>query len=153
MPAEMSDRETPPPAAGPLPLWIALALALVTLAVYCPVLGFQYVEFDDAFFVTDNPHVRAGLTVEGFKWAWTSEVTGDWHPITMLSLMLDCQLFGLKPWWPHLVNMGLHAANTVLLFGLLRRMTGALWRMWPRCLPCILCGSNQSPGCANAKTC
>ncbi len=108
--------------------WIALALALVTLAVYCPVTGFQFVNFDDPDFVTANPHVQAGLTAGGFKWAWRSEVARNWHPITMLTHMLDCQLFGVKPWWPHLVNVLLHAANTVLLFSLLKRMTGALWR-------------------------
>ncbi len=112
-----------------LPGWVmAVALALVTVAVYCPVTGFQFVNFDDPDFITANPHVRAGLTAESFKWARSSVVAMNWHPITMLTFMLDCQLFGVKPWWPHLVNALLHAANTVLLFGLLKRMTGALWR-------------------------
>jgi tetratricopeptide (TPR) repeat protein len=107
---------------------MAVALALVTLAVFCPVTGFQFVNYDDPDFVTANPHVQAGLTAAGFQWAWGSEVARNWHPITMLTHMLDCQLFGVKPWWPHLVNALLHAANTVLLFGLFQRMTGALWR-------------------------
>ncbi len=124
----MNVRKTPPPAARHASLWMAVALALVTLAVFCPVTGFQFVNLDDPEFITANPHVQAGLTADGFKWAWRNEVTGDWHPLTMLSLMLDCQLVGLKPWWPHLVNLLLHAANTVLLFALFNRMTGAMWR-------------------------
>jgi tetratricopeptide (TPR) repeat protein len=124
----MSARKTAPSPAGPSSLWIAVALALVTLAVYGPVIGFQFINFDDPDFVTANPHVQAGLTFEGFKWAWHSEVARNWHPITIFTHMLDCQLFGVKPWWPHLVNALLHAANTVLLFSLFRRMTGAVWR-------------------------
>jgi protein O-mannosyl-transferase len=124
----MSARAIPPPAARPAGIWIAVALALVTLAVFCPVTGFQFVNYDDPDFVTANPHVQAGLTAAGFKWAWGSEVARNWHPITIFTHMLDCQLFGVQPWWPHLVNALLHAANTVLLFGLFKRMTGALWR-------------------------
>jgi tetratricopeptide (TPR) repeat protein len=124
----MSARKTPPAPARPSSLWIAVALALVTLAVYLPVTGFQFVNFDDTDFVTGNPHVQAGLTMESFKWAWRSEVARNWHPITVLTHMLDCQLFGVQPWWPHLVNALLHAANAVLLFGLFQRMTGAVWR-------------------------
>ena len=124
----MSGRKTSPPPARPVPLWIAIALALVTMAVFWPVTRFQFVDYDDTDFVTANPHVQAGLTVEGFKWIWRSEVARNWHPVTMLTHMLDCQLFGVQPWWPHLVNLLLHAANTLLLFGLWRRMTGAVWR-------------------------
>jgi tetratricopeptide (TPR) repeat protein len=124
----MSARKTPPPPTRPVSLWIAIALALATLAVFCPVTGFQFVNYDDTDFVTANPHVQAGLTLEGFKWAWHSEVARNWHPITMFTHMLDCQLFGLRPWWPHLVNLLLHAANTVLLFYLFKRMSGAVWR-------------------------
>src|SRR5271155_5749844 len=124
----MSTRKTPRPSAGPSSLWIAVALALVTLAVYSPVTGFQFVNYDDTDFVTANPQVQAGLTLAGFKWAWHSEVARNWHPITMFTHMLDCQLFGLRPWWPHLVNLLLHAGNTVLLFYLFKRMTGAIWR-------------------------
>jgi protein O-mannosyl-transferase len=112
----------------PISLWIAIALFLVTLAVYAPVTQLQFVNYDDTDFVTANPHVQAGLTAEGFKWAWHSEVARNWHPITMFSHMLDCQLFGLKPWWPHFLNALLHAANAALLFALLKRMTGAAWR-------------------------
>ena len=98
------------------------------MAIFCPVTRFQFVNYDDTDFVTANPHVQAGLTAESFKWAWHSEVARNWHPITMFSHMLDCQLFGVKPWWPHLVNLLLHSVNTILLFLLLSRMTAAIWR-------------------------
>jgi len=128
----MSGRKTQPAAATPpsrnISRWIALALALATLAVYWPVTGFQFVNYDDTDFVTANPHVQAGLTAASFKWVWHSEVARNWHPITMLTHCLDCQLFGLAPWWPHLVNLLLHVANTLLLFYILKRMTGAVWR-------------------------
>jgi protein O-mannosyl-transferase len=108
--------------------WIPWAIVLVTLAVYWPVTTFQFLSYDDPDFVTANSHVQAGLTANGFLWAWHSEVARNWHPVTMLSHMLDCQLFGLNPGGPHLVNLLWHAANAVLLFYLLQRMTGALWR-------------------------
>jgi tetratricopeptide (TPR) repeat protein len=124
----MSARKPPPPPAKPAALWIAVALALVTLAVFCPVTLFQFVRYDDTDFVTGNPHVQAGLTLKGLEWAWVNPVARNWHPVTMFTHMLDCQLFGVQPWWPHLVNLLLHAANTVLLFCLFKRMTGAVWR-------------------------
>src|SRR5271156_689041 len=124
----MSARKTAPAPKVPSSFWIAVALTVVTLAVYSPVTSFQFVNYDDTDFVTANPHVQAGLTLEGFKWAWHSEVARNWHPITMFTHMLDCQLFGLRPWWPHLVNLLLHTANTLLLFYLFKRMTGAVWR-------------------------
>jgi tetratricopeptide (TPR) repeat protein len=108
--------------------WIAAGIALTTLAVYLPATRFQFTTYDDPDFVTANPYVQAGLTAKGFKWAWQSEVARNWHPITMLTHMLDCQLFGVKPGWPHLVNILLHAANAVLLFHVLKRMTGTIWR-------------------------
>jgi tetratricopeptide (TPR) repeat protein len=124
----MNARTTPPQLARPAQRWIGFALGLVTLSVYLPVTSFQFVNYDDTDFVTGNPHVQAGLTAASFKWAWTSEVARNWHPITMFTHMLDCQLFGVQPWWPHLVNALLHAANVVLLFFLFQRMTGAVWR-------------------------
>ena len=109
-------------------LWISLFLAAGTLLVYWPVTQCEFVNFDDTDFVTANPRVQAGLTVESFKWAWHSEVARNWHPITMLTHMLDCQLFGLNAGRHHLVNLLFHLANTLLLFHLLKLMTGAVWR-------------------------
>ncbi|HUD45607.1 MAG TPA: tetratricopeptide repeat protein [Candidatus Baltobacteraceae bacterium] len=108
--------------------WVGAGLAFATLAVFLPAIRFQFTTYDDPDFVTANPHVQAGLTAESFKWAWRSEVARNWHPITMLTHMLDCQLCGVKPGWPHFVNILLHAANAVLLFYLLKRMTGTIWR-------------------------
>ena len=86
------------------------------------------VNYDDDCYVTSNVHVQNGLTWESVKWAFRNPVVGNWHPLTMLSHMLDCQLFGLKPWGHHLTSMLLHTINTVLVFLFLRSLTGALWR-------------------------
>ncbi|HEX2855194.1 MAG TPA: tetratricopeptide repeat protein [Opitutaceae bacterium] len=107
---------------------ICLVLALATLWVYLPVRGHGFVALDDGDYVKDNRLVQAGLTWAGVKWAFTTGHSGNWHPVTWLSHMFDAQLFGPGPAAPHLVNLLIHVANTVLLFGLLRRLTGALWR-------------------------
>ena len=112
------------------PAWLpALLLALVTMALYWPATHHDFVNnYDDEFYVTSNVHVQNGLTLESIKWAFLNPVSANWHPLTMLSHMLDCQLFGLKPWGHHLTSLLLHALNTVLVFLLLRSMTGAIWR-------------------------
>jgi tetratricopeptide (TPR) repeat protein len=109
-------------------LWICLALAAFTVALYAPALRCQFLAFDDPAYVTENRHVKAGLTLDGLAWAFRSNTAGNWHPLTMLSHMLDCQIYGLRPWGHHLTNVLLHAANCALLFLVLRRMTGAVWR-------------------------
>jgi Flp pilus assembly protein TadD len=105
-----------------------LLLVLVTCAVYWQAGGHQFVNFDDAMYLLENPHVRTGLTGEGIIWAFTSTYASNWHPLTWLSHMLDVHLFGLDPGPHHLVNVLFHAINTVLLFLLLLRMTGAYWQ-------------------------
>jgi len=107
---------------------LCLLLALVTLLVYLPARQHDFVSYDDPVYVTSNRYVQAGLTWAGVRWALVSTYAGNWHPLTWLSHMLDVQLFGPGPMGPHLVNVLFHAANTVLLFVLLRRLTGALWR-------------------------
>jgi tetratricopeptide (TPR) repeat protein len=107
---------------------IALLLALVTLGLYGPVLGHAFIDFDDDLYVTANPMVRQGWTWSGFTWAWTTGHAANWHPLTWLSHITDCALFGLQPAGHHATSALLHTANTVLLFLLLRRMTGAVWR-------------------------
>src|SRR4030065_2893848 len=102
-----------------------LFLIVVTFAVYWQVSNHQFVNYDDGSYITENPHVKAGLTREGIAWAFTAMHMGNWHPLTWLSHMLDVQLFGLHPGAHHLVNVLFHATNTVLLFLLLLRMTGA----------------------------
>ena len=106
----------------------SLFLIIVTFAVYWQVGGYQFVNFDDGKYILENPHVRTGVTAEGFIWAFTSAYASNWHPLTWLSHMLDVQLFGLDPGPHHLVNVLFHAINTVLLFLLLLRMTGAYWQ-------------------------
>lgn len=108
--------------------WVALALALLTLLVYWPVREHGYVSYDDPEYVTGNLIVQSGLTWPGVKWAFTTGWTSYWHPLTWLSHMADAELFGAGPAGPHLVNVVLHVVNTLLLLGLLRRMTGSLWR-------------------------
>ena len=103
---------------------IGAALALSTFAVYARVSGFGFLNFDDELYVTQNAHVTAGLTTEGAKWAFTGVVAGNWMPVTLLSHMLDVQLFGMRSGMHHLVNVLLHALAAVLLFGCLRRATG-----------------------------
>ena len=109
---------------GPL----CLLLTVMTLAVFLPVARHGYVNYDDSDYVTANRHVQSGLTWENVVWAFKSGHASNWHPLTWISHMLDAQLFGDKPGAQHLVNLGLHIADTLLLFLLLRRMTGALWR-------------------------
>jgi len=104
-----------------------LLLGLIVWA-FLPAIQNGFINYDDELYVTANRQVQQGLTGEGIAWAFRSTETGNWHPVTWLSHMLDCQLFGLRPWGHHLTNLLLHAANTLLLFLLLRRMTGAVWR-------------------------
>ena len=107
---------------------ICLALALVTTALYWPVIHHNFVNFDDDDYITNNSHVQAGLTWAGVIWAFQSGAAANWHPLTWLSHMLDCQLYGLNPGGHHSTNLLFHVANTLLLFLLLRQLTGALWR-------------------------
>jgi len=107
---------------------IALLLALAVAVVYWPVAGFDFTNYDDNHYVTSNPHVLKGLSWEGVCWAFTQGYSGNWHPLTWLSHMLDCQLFGLKPAGHHMTNLLLHMVNSVLVFLVLRSLTGALWR-------------------------
>ncbi len=98
------------------------------MALYWPATRCDFVNADDDLHVTENAQVQKGLTLESFKWAWVNPVNTNWHPLTVLSHMLDCQLFGLKPWGHHLSSVLLHAVNTGLVFLLLRGLTGAVWR-------------------------
>ncbi|HEX8943118.1 MAG TPA: tetratricopeptide repeat protein [Gemmatimonadaceae bacterium] len=108
--------------------WIALALAAVTVAAYAGVWRNGFVSWDDPSYVSENAHVLGGLTWRGVAWAFTNTQGANWHPVTWLSHMLDVQLFGLDPGMHHAVSLLLHILNTVLLFGVLHRMTGALGR-------------------------
>jgi tetratricopeptide (TPR) repeat protein len=109
------------------PRFVGLLLALITLLAYLPVARDGFVVYDDNDYVTENHVVQNGLTVAGVKWAFTTSHASNWHPLTWLSHMTDCELFGLNAGAHHSVNMLFHTANTVLLFLLLFRLTGALW--------------------------
>jgi len=115
------------PAGGARAWAICLLLTLITLAVYWPVGGHDFVDYDDGDYVVANPRVQAGLSWEGVKWAFRSGHASNWHPLTWLSHMADVSLFGKKAGGHHLTSVGLHCLNTVLLVLLLRRLTGTLW--------------------------
>ena len=128
----MNQPNTAEPICGNRPgrkqtLLLCLVLALVTAAVYWPVARLGFINFDDPDYVSSNPRVQAGLTPESIKWAFTSLYASNWHPLTWLSHMLDCQIYHLKPAGHHVTSMLLHIANSLLLFGLLKRLTGAFW--------------------------
>jgi protein O-mannosyl-transferase len=106
---------------------ICTLLAAATVAAFWPVTNAGFVDFDDPAYVTENPHVQRGLTAENVKWAAATFHAGLWHPLTWLSIMLDCELFGVDAPAMHRVNLGFHVASAVLLFLMLRRLTGALW--------------------------
>ncbi len=108
-------------------IFIYLTLALSTLLVFWQVRNFDFINYDDDSYLYENPHVLTGLTSANIIWAFTTPHVGNWLPLTWLSFMLDCQLFGASPGWMHLENVLLHLANTLLLFAVLRRMTVALW--------------------------
>ncbi len=109
-------------------LLVCLFLVVATLAVYGKVGHHSYVNYDDPYYITENSRVQAGLTAEGVVWAFTSTHALNWHPITWLSHMLDVQLYGVNPAAHHLTNLLFHIFNTLLLFFVLRRMSGDLWR-------------------------
>jgi hypothetical protein len=113
-------------------LYIALicaGLALVTFVAFEQVRHNQFVNYDDGTYITENRHVKAGITRDSVIWAFTTiHPSGNWHPLTSFSHMLDYQLFGLNPLWHHLISLLFHTANTLLLFWVLQRTTGAVWR-------------------------
>jgi len=106
-----------------------LLLSLVFLT-YLRALTSDFITYDDQVYVTGNYHVQRGLTWEGVKWAFYTSTAANWHPLTWMSHMLDCTLFGLNAWGHHLTSLLLHVANTFMVFLVLRRMTGAFWRSW-----------------------
>ena len=107
---------------------VCVALAAMTFAVFGQTLGHQFIAFDDSGYVYDNPMVSRGLTLKGMAWALTGAHADNWFPLTWISHMLDCQLYGLRPAGHHLTNVLLHTATVIALFLVLRQMTGALWR-------------------------
>ena len=134
MPKPRSKASKPQPSQQPaslpksridLIIWTGLVLSV--LAVYAQVGGFDFVSFDDIWYVTENPHVLAGLTPDNISWALTSTVDANWIPVTMLSHMAACSLFGQQSGMHHWVNVVFHALASILLFASLNRATRAVW--------------------------
>jgi protein O-mannosyl-transferase len=107
---------------------LCLLLATLTLGIYNQVSHAQFINFDDDDYITNNPHVQAGLNRQTLAWAFATTEAGNWHPLTWISHAIDCQIFHLNPAGHHYVNVLLHACNVILLFLLLQRGTGQTWR-------------------------
>jgi len=110
--------------------WGCLFLVVITLTVYWSVQNYDFVNFDDDLYVTENPHIKEGLTIKSIVWAFSfSEKENTyWQPLAWLSHALDCQLYGLQPGKHHLTGLMFHIANSLLLFMVFKWMTGAFWR-------------------------
>jgi protein O-mannosyl-transferase len=109
-------------------LGLALLLAALVFALFWPALGYDYVKLDDDQYICLNPHVLTGLTPTNIRWAFTTVHEDWWLPLLWTSYMVDTELFGPEPFGYHLTNLLLHAANAVLLFWVLFRLTGSTWR-------------------------
>src|SRR5512147_40589 len=109
-------------------VFVPIGLAALVVAVYWPVGGYDFVDFDDALYVAANAQVQAGLTWEGLAWAFTTTHAANWHPFTWLSHMADVALFGVDAGWHHRVNVAWHALDAILLFTWLRLATGSTLR-------------------------
>jgi len=109
-------------------IFIYIFLTIVTLAVYWQVGQFDFINFDDSIYVTDNNHVRFGLTREGILWAFSTIEGAFWFPLTWLSFMADYELYGLHAGGYHVTNLIFHILSTLLLFWLFHRMTGEIWK-------------------------
>ena len=113
---------------GSLKFIICIFLVISTLAVYWQVKDHEFINYDDNRYITGNGHVQAGLTGESIVWAFTTSYASNWHPMTWLSHMLDYELYGDRPKGHLLTNVFLHITNTLLLFMVLFRLTGAIWQ-------------------------
>jgi len=106
---------------------ICVILAAAVLIAYEPLRHNGFVNYDDGIYITENPQVKAGITSQSVIWAFTTGHTGNWHPLTWLSHMLDCELFGLNPLGHHISSLLFHIANTLLLFWVFNKATGTVW--------------------------
>ena len=106
---------------------VCLGLALAVLTAYSPLWHCQFVLYDDNDYVASNDMVKQGVSWAGIVWAFSTFYASNWHPLTWISHMADCQLYGMNPAGHHITSLLLHLANSILLFLLLQRMTGARW--------------------------
>ena len=111
-----------------LDVWICLFLVISILCVYWPVRTFSFVNYDDPKYVTRNYHVQDGLTLKSMRWSLTATQASNWHPLTWLSHMLDCQMYGMVPGHHHMTNVLFHILNTLLLFFLFKRISESRWK-------------------------
>jgi Tfp pilus assembly protein PilF len=109
-------------------LIVMAVLTIIVLVVFWQVHSFEFLNYDDDKYVSENIHIRTGFAWQNIKWVFTNEHASNWHPLTGLSHILDCQLFGPRPGLHHLVNLLFHIINTLLLFVVLRKMTAAFWQ-------------------------
>jgi hypothetical protein len=107
---------------------VCFFIAVITLSVYGRVVTYDFVNFDDNLYVTANRNVQSGITLKNIIWAFSFNEVAYWHPLSLISHMIDCRLFGLNPGMHHLINLFLHIASSILLFIILKQATGALWR-------------------------
>jgi tetratricopeptide (TPR) repeat protein len=125
-----NPRPSSPPATGPN-CWATIAVCALLLAavaaVFGQTVGYEFVNYDDDLYVSENPRISAGLSGAAVVRAFTESHAFNWHPLTTLSHLLDCQIYGLRPGGHHLTNVLLHAAVAILLFLVVQRMTGAIW--------------------------
>jgi tetratricopeptide (TPR) repeat protein len=141
MAAPIMTRKTPSPAPESsatdrrLPVFLCALLVAAVFAIYGQTLWHGFISYDDGTYITKNTHVNGGLTPESVRWAITEHTSCNWHPLTWLTHMLDCQLYGLEPGGHHATNVILHAAAAVFLLLALRRLTG---RIWPSALAAAL---------------
>ena len=134
-------------------LWIAILLSAGVLAVYGQTLGFGFVNWDDPAYVTDNPIVQRGLTLEGFVWALRTGESGNWHPLTWLSHMLDVELFGPTPAGTTRRTSRCTCSTRCCCSACCARQpapSGAA-RSWPRSSRCTRCTSSPWPGSSERK--
>ena len=160
MRATMPDRSDNPPTIAHRgsrmrTLTVCIFLLLAVAAVFGQTLNYGFINLDDDACLTHNPRVMDGLSLPSLGWAFTSRYLGNWDPLTWISHIVDFQIYGDRAWGHHLTNVLLHAATAILLFLVLRQMTGRLWpSAWPRrCSPCIRCAWNRWLGSRNGRTC
>src|SRR2546422_6015295 len=125
---ELPRSRPPGPFSPRRELLVCSLLVLCPLAIYGQTATHGFLNFDDRRYVSENPHVQGGLAPGNLVWAFTTGHCSNWHPLTWLSHMLDCQFLGLRPGAHHLTSVALHLANALLLYLALKLMTGAVWR-------------------------
>src|SRR5437667_269548 len=107
---------------------VCICLAVLTWIVFGQTLWHDFINYDDPRYVYENTKITSGLSVSGIAWAFTHIHSMNWHPLTTISHMLDCQLYALRPGWHHFTNVLLHRIAVLLLFLALQPMTGACWK-------------------------